>query len=201
MRHMKEMVETFSKAEYPVFTAKDVSMALKGSGISADYLYLMLHNLMKKGSISRITRGVYTFSDDVAAAGFAFQPFYYGLESALWLRGISGQGANFVVMTPRNVRTGVRDFKGRNYRVQRIPKELMFGYELLRYGKFWVPVSDLEKTVLDIAVLGYQMSDDILPEIMKKLDRAKLRRYVKMAAPHLSKGSAERCSLLLKALS
>ncbi|MDE1869069.1 MAG: type IV toxin-antitoxin system AbiEi family antitoxin domain-containing protein [Candidatus Micrarchaeota archaeon] len=186
MRYMEELVGTFSKDEHPIFTSKDAALALKGRGISSDYLNLMLHNLAKTGRITRITKGAYTFHDDAAVVGFAFQPFYYGLESALWLRGISGQGANFIVMTPRNVRAGIRDFKGRNYRVQKIHVGMMFGYGLVRYGRFWLPVSDLEKTVIDMACLGYHINDELLPVIRKRIDRKKLEGYTKRFGPELT---------------
>ena len=187
MRHMALLVDTFSKPDYPVFTAKDARILLKGGGVSDDYLYLMMHNLLKKGRVTRITRGVYTFHKDAAVSGFAYQPFYYGLESALWLRGISGQGANFIVMTSRNVRAGMRNFKGRNYRVQRISGELMFGFEQMRYGEMWIPVSDLEKTVIDMASLGYHISEEVLPEIRKRIGNQKLSAYLKRYGPNVAR--------------
>lgn len=176
---MKELIGTFSKDEYPVFTSKDAALAMKAKGISLGYLNLMLHNLVEQGRITRITKGVYTFHDDAAVVGFAFQPFYYGLESALWLRGISGQGANFVVMTPRSVRSGIRDFKGRNYRVQKIRPSMVFGYGLVRYGRVWLPVSDIEKTVVDMVCLGHHISEELLPSIKKAIDKRALKEYLK----------------------
>lgn len=195
MRHMEKLIATFSRPDYPVFTVADAGLLLKREGVSRQYLHLMLHNLAKRGKIARITRGIYTFHEDAAVVGFAFQPFYYGLESALWLMGMSGQGANFVVMTPRNVRAGMRSFKGRNYRVQRIGKELMFGYGQMRYGKIWIPVSDLEKTVIDMVSLGYHISEELLPEIRKKINSEKLNGYLKRCSPEVVKQLAEALGL------
>jgi hypothetical protein len=56
--------------------------------------------LLRSGRIYKITRGSYTFYDEVQYAGFAFQPFYYGLEDALSLLGLWKQETNPVIITP-----------------------------------------------------------------------------------------------------
>ncbi|MEM0202299.1 MAG: hypothetical protein QXR73_03925, partial [Candidatus Micrarchaeaceae archaeon] len=82
MKYVNYVMEKLSKPEFPVFTVSDVKLLLRDRKISANYLYLMLHNLLKKNKIKRITKAIYTFHDDVVVVGFAFQPFYYGLEDA-----------------------------------------------------------------------------------------------------------------------
>lgn len=178
MKYSDYVRKEFSDLNFPVFTMADARLALEGRSIGKGYLDLMMHNLVKKREIIRITTGVYTFHKDVAAAGFAFRPFYYGMESALSLRGISDQGTNMVVMTVKNVRAGMRSFDGRNYRVQRIKAEHMFGYDLLKYGDFWIPVSDPEKTLVDMAAIGEHVAETVLESLKKALDKKKLIGYL-----------------------
>lgn len=135
---------------------------LKGEGVSGPYLDILTHNMVKRVEIKRVTRGIYTFNDESAVVGFAFQPFYYSMENALSLRGMSEQATNFVVMTTRNARTGVRLFEDRNYRVQHINKRHFFGYGLMRYGEYWLPVSDIEKTIIDLVYLGDHVSNEAI---------------------------------------
>lgn len=179
MKYLSYVKEKFSGTDFPIFTVADIRTALKRGGISADYTNLLLHDLAKKGITTRVTRGVYTFHKDIAVVGFAFSPFYYGLESALSLRGISDQGTNMVVITARNVRTGIRTFAGRNYRIQRIGEQYMFGYSMLRYGDYWVPVSDPEKTLIDMAAIGVQVTDEELESLRKLINKRKLTEYLK----------------------
>ncbi|MGH2638685.1 MAG: type IV toxin-antitoxin system AbiEi family antitoxin domain-containing protein [Rhabdochlamydiaceae bacterium] len=175
---MKDVIRTFSKEEYPVFTINDVRMLLKGRGISDGYLHLLLHNLLKNGKITRISKGIYTFHDDAAVVGFGFEPFYYGLEDALRIRHLSGQGTNPTVLTTRTVRQGVRQFKGRNYVVKRIKAEHFFGYDLVKSSGFWLPVSDVEKTVIDTVYFKSQISVELWSNLSKKIDTKKLRGYL-----------------------
>ena len=176
----KEMLEsTFNSIDYPVFTFRDAELALKKKGITARYLRLMMHKYYASGRIKRITKGVYTFHDDAIVAGFAFQPFYYGLESALSILGVSTQASNNIVMTTRNVRTGIRSFQGRNYKILRIKGELLFGFSTMRVGGFMVPVSDLEKTVIDLLYLKVPIREELYQEISKRLDKRRFEVYLK----------------------
>lgn len=179
MRYISYLRGRFSKSDFPIFKLSDLKLAFSEKRIKDDYLYLMVHNLEKKGEIERITRGIYTFHDDVTVVGFAFQPFYYGFEDALSTRGISLQGTNPTVVTVRNVRQGRREFKGRNYIIRRIPANLLFGYEILKRGDFWIPVSDLEKTVLDMMYFDNYIRDELWPGILKALDMKRLNEYLK----------------------
>lgn len=178
MKYTNILERTFNSADYPAFTFRDAALALKEKGIGGGYLRLMLHNYVISGRIKHITKGVYTFHDDAIVAGFAFQPFYYGLESALSMLDISMQASNNVVMTTRNVRTGIRSFEGRNYRVIQISKNLLFGFSAIKTGSFWAPVSDLEKTIIDMAYFDVPIRKELNPAIEKKLDKEKLGRYI-----------------------
>lgn len=179
MKYIKYVRTRFSKPDFLVFKVSDLKLALKSQGIKKPYLYLMLHNLLKKNEVKRITKGIYTFHDDVCVAGFAFSPFYYGMENAFNIRGISGQGANFTIMTIRNVRQGLRTFDKRNYIIKQIDKKYFFGYDLIRYGIFWIPVSNIEKALIDIIYFNKSIRPDLLLDVIPILDYSKLKEYLK----------------------
>ncbi len=180
MKYAKEFEKLFNSTKFPVFTIEDVMLAFKSSGMSYKYLRLMLYKYSKSGRIRRISSGVYTFHNHAIVVGFAFRPFYYGLESALGILGFSNQGVNNVVITTRKVRTGIRTFDGRNYRIARIKNRYFFGYKLMQYGNFWVPVSDIEKTLIDMVYFKIGIRDELMKDAFSKLDIRKLNRYLKV---------------------
>ncbi len=177
MRYMDEVRRKFRNS--PAFTITDLKVLLKGRGISIGYLSLLVHNLRAKGEIKRISKGVYTYREDIEVAGFAFRPFYYGLQEALSLRNLWEQETNPVVITPRKVRPGVRVFAGGNFIVKRIARGMFFGFEMLKYMDFWVPVSDVEKTLIDFAYFKEPLGTEAMAEIKSQLDRKKLADYLK----------------------
>ena len=177
-KYAKEVREHFKTA--PAFTITDLRVFLGESGISKEYLHLLVHHLLARGELKRISRGVYTLRDDAQVVGFGFNPFYYGLQEALSLRNLWEQETNPVVITPRNVRNGLRQFQGANYVVRRINRRMFFGFETVRYGDFWIPVSDVEKTLIDFVYFRQPpLSAETIAEIKSKLDWKKLDVYLK----------------------
>lgn len=177
MKYVKEVRERFKSA--PAFTITDLRVFLGKKGISREYLYLLVHNLLVKGEIKRISRGVYTFRGDVEVVGFGFRPFYYGLQEALSLLNLWEQETNPVVITPRKVRSGVRSFEGANYVVKRISRRMFFGFKMMRYEDFWIPVSDVEKTLIDFVYFKQPLSKEAVAEIKKRADKKTLNEYLK----------------------
>ena len=102
MKYMREFRSHFMKK--PAFTAREVQLFLENRESSPGYYKLVIHNLLSRREIYRITRGVYTFQEDAQMSGFGFSPFYYGLEDALSLRNVWEQETNPVIITPRKVR-------------------------------------------------------------------------------------------------
>jgi len=177
MKYVKEVRQRFRNAS--VFTISDLKVFLKPRGISNAYLYLLVHNLLAKSEAERITKGVFTFKDEVQTVGFAFQPFYYGLQDALSLRNLWEQETNPIVITPRRVRVGLRSFKGRNYLVRRINRKMFFGFEMLKYGDFWIPVSNAEKTLIDFAYFNEPLDKNALKELKRLTRKNVLKDYLK----------------------
>src|SRR3989344_5858572 len=177
MKYMRTVVDGIRQA--PVVTRQDLLRLLAKAGASKGYLNLTIHNLLKKGAIKRITRGAYTAFDDVQLAGFAFRPFYYGLQDALSLRNLWEQETVPVIITPRKVRSGIRQFEGANYLIRRIERRMFFGSELIKYGGFWIPVTDAEKTLIDFAYFNEPLPKEALRELRRRIDRKKLASYLK----------------------
>ncbi|HII53588.1 TPA: hypothetical protein HA316_02025, partial [Candidatus Micrarchaeota archaeon] len=185
MKYLCELRRRFRNS--PAFTITDLKVLLKDSGISTGYLSQLVHNLLARGEIKRISKGVYTYRDDMEVAGFAFRPFYYGLQEALSLRNLWEQETNPVVITPRKVRPGVRAFAGGNFVVKRIARGMFFGFEMLRYQDFWIPVSDVEKTLIDFIYFKEPLGAETMTEIKNQLDRKKLADYLKRCPQRVKK--------------
>ncbi len=177
IKYKKEFMDHFRDRKY--FSIKDAELFLMQGGASKDYARLMLYNLRKKGEIKRLKRGYYSFDEDLDIVGFIFEPFYYGLQEALSLQGLWEQGTNPVIITTRKVRTGMRSILGRNIIIRHIQKKMFFGYEPKRVKDRFMPVSDIEKTLIDFVYFKSALPDDVLREIIKRLDRNKLERYLK----------------------
>ena len=188
MIYTKELRRRLSSQ--PAFTIADAGRLFPKA--SRAYLCLLLHNLCKRGDIFRISSGIYSFHDDTTVSGFAYSPFYYGLQNALSIRGLWEQETNPVVITPRHVRTGRRVFCGANYIVRRIGRPLFFGYETMQYSGLWVPVSDVEKTFIDMAYFHQPLTDELLAEFKQRVDKKKLDTYLEKCPAKLAKRVRER---------
>ena len=184
MKFMKQFIEEFSKK--PAFGIDEVKTFIRRRKASEGYHKLLIQNLLKSGRIYKITRGAYTFYDEVQYVGFAFPPFYYGLEDALSLRGLWEQETNPVIITPRKVRNGIRQFDSRNYLVRRIKRDMFFGYTLLKYEQFYIPVSDIEKTLIDLVYFDIRIPDEIISTMIKKMNRETFNSYLTELPQYLS---------------
>ncbi|AKA49300.1 hypothetical protein IX51_09520 [uncultured archaeon] len=176
MRYISDFLHHFS--EKPAFSANEARLFLKRRGASEGYHKLLLEKLYSSGRIYRITRGHYTFYEEVQHVGFAFSPFYYGLEDALSLLNLWEQETNPVVITPRKVRSGIREFRGRNYVVRRIDRSMFFGYIYIKYEKFYISVSAPEKTLIDLFYFRTYIENDTYDEVFKNIDATRFKDYL-----------------------
>jgi predicted transcriptional regulator of viral defense system len=177
MSAVSDLIERFRRE--PAFSARDAQVFFRARKVSPAYRNLLLHNLVRKGKLFRIAKGRYTFRDEMQSVGFAFQPFYYGLQDALSLRNLWEQETVPVVITARRVRSGLRKFAGGNYLVRRISRRMFFGFEAAEYGDFWIPVSDAEKTLIDLVYFRQPISDETIVEIRKVMRKEVMREYLK----------------------
>lgn len=174
MNHVKKVKAEFGKRS--TFTINDLRRVL-GKDMSKGYLHLLIHNLLVSGELKRIVKGVYTFKDELELVGFGFAPFYYGLQEALSLRNMWEQETVPVILTTKKVRTGLRKFSGNNYLVRHINRRMFFGFEMIKYHDFWIPVSDPEKTLIDFIYFKEPIQNEILAEM--KIRKDVLEQYLK----------------------
>jgi predicted transcriptional regulator of viral defense system len=192
MKYMKLFRQKFR--EYPVFSIKDAKLFLEKMDSTRTYTYTVIHNLLESEEIKKITRGMYTFHEDIAVVGFAFSPFYYGLQDALSWRNIWEQEVAPVVVTPRKVRTGLRSFLGRNYLVRHIQRGMFFGLDSIRQDPYWIPVSDPEKTLIDFVYYNERIPEPALKELIDIVRIGVLNDYLE----HVPRSLARRVIELSK---
>lgn len=151
---------------------------IKNNG-KKDYVYLLLNNMTKKGEIKRITKGYYSLYEDPVLAVFCFRPSYLGLQSALSIHNLWEQETIPVIITSKTVRLGIRKVDGSNILLKRVLARYFFGFKYVKDGEFYVPVSDIEKTFLDMVYFNQKMDEDLLKELKNKINRKKLKDYLK----------------------
>jgi len=172
IKHIPKIKEFIEKT--PVFFTRDIELIIKDKA----YSYLLLHNLFKKKEIFRLKKGCYSSIPDPIFAVFCFKPAYLGLQEALSLRNLWEQETNPVIITSRKTRQGVRQVLDNNVVIHQIPSKYFFGFELLRYDNYFLPVSDIEKTLIDLIYFRESISQEVLKEIKKKIDQTKLNSYL-----------------------
>jgi predicted transcriptional regulator of viral defense system len=145
---------------------------------SKNYTYLLLHNLLKRGEIKRVTKGWYSQHDDPIVSVFCFKPAYIGLQEALSFHGLWEQETAVVLVTTQKARVGVRKVLESNVILRRINRKYFFGFDYLKYGDFFVPISDVEKTLIDLIYFNEIPGKDVLREIKKRMDKKKLEEYL-----------------------
>ena len=171
--HIEE-VRRFARST-PVFTARDVEALVNHRG----YALLMLHNMAKSGELRRLARGFYTVHDDPVVSVFALRPAYLGLQDALSLRELWEQETNVVVVTAGRAKPGMRTVMGSTVVVHRIDPRYFFGFDYEPYhGDFYVPVSDLEKTLIDLVYFGESPGKPVLRDLARRADRKVLAEYL-----------------------
>lgn len=175
MKYEKEFLTLFSKQL--LFTSSDATRVLERLGATKSYSMLFLHNLVKNNKITRLKKGVYTYQKSEPLVGFAFRPFYYGMEYALTIRKIWTQQANPVIVTTTKANPGTRELLGTIAIVRRIDRSQFFGFEYVSYGGIFVPVSNPEKILLDLVYFQEKIDPETMVSLIRACDQKKLKRY------------------------
>ncbi len=173
IRHLDE-VKRFAEAT-PVFRLKDIEMIVG----DRSYAAVLLHRMEKRRQLVRVTKGWYSRYDDPAVAVFSFKPAYLGLQNALSVRNMWEQETNVVIVSTRRIRTGLRRMTNANVVLHRIEQRYFFGYEFVRQGDYYVPVSDLEKTLIDLVYFGEFPGREELREALGRVNKEKIARYLR----------------------
>jgi predicted transcriptional regulator of viral defense system len=161
-------------ASTPVFRSKDIQLLVGDDA----YALLLLHNLERRGELHRVTRGWYSTGDDPTVAVLSLAPAYLGLQDALARREMWEQQTNTVVVTTGKAKPGARRVFGETVLVHRLDPRYFFGYDYLPYGKYSVPVSDVEKTMIDLVYFGESPGREVMKTVMKKADMRVLQEYL-----------------------
>lgn len=186
MKYVKLFLEEFKKT--PIFTAIDIEKFLVSKGSTKNYSKIFIKLMVVGGRAYKVSKGFYTLYNNSEVAGFPYSPFYYGLSFALTKHGLWKQQANPYVITTKNVRRGVRRVLGSNITVSKISKDMFFGYRYVKGANFYYPVSDVEKTFIDLVYFRYGVDDQVYENIAKKVDKKKMLLYLKACAPRVKKG-------------
>ena len=145
---------------------------------SRSYAYLLLNYLVKKGEVFRITKGYYSIQSDPTLLVLCIKPSYLGLEDALSFHNLWEQETIPVIITPRKIRQGERKVLGHNVLIRRILPKYFFGWDLVNYGNFLIPVSDVEKTLIDLVYFRKRIDKHLARRFRKRVDRRKLAGYL-----------------------
>lgn len=174
--YLEKIEALFEKS--PVVDFKSLERII-GKAKNSNYAKLLVHNLLKRGKIKKIGKGIYTKHNEISLVVFSFKPAYIGLQSALSHYGLWEQETIPVIITAKKVRRGMRSLMGRNILLRNINKKYFFGFEYLEEGNFFLPYSDLEKTFIDIVVFNQKINEEVLKKIRKKINKQKLMNYLK----------------------
>lgn len=176
IKHIQKIREFFKKT--PVVGISSLKRFLKSK--NKNYIYLLINKMLKKGEIKKITRGFYTIHEDPVLAVFCFKPAYIGLQDALSAHNLWEQETIPVIITTRKIRQGIRKVFGNNIMIRRIARKYFFGFEYKKYGDFYIPVSDIEKTFIDMFYFKQKMDKELLKNFRKRISKKKLEKYLKI---------------------
>ena len=174
--HSEKIRALFEKS--PIVDFKSIERIV-GKSKKSSYAKLLVHNLLKKGKIKKIGKGIYTQYNEISLAVFSFKPAYLGLQSALSHHRIWEQETIPVIITVKKVRRGIRNLITGNVFVRNIDKKYFFGIKYFKEGDFYLPYSDIEKTFIDMVVFNQKMDKNILKNMKNRIDKKKLLNYLK----------------------
>jgi len=178
MKYVKSFLEYFEK--FPAFTVKDTKLFLQKNGAGKSYYKIFIHNMVKNGKIFVIKRGYYTIHDDPMTAGFAFSPFYYGMETSLTYYKLWNYMTPISIITTNRIRNGSIKLLGRNVTIRRVQKDKFFGYSMVQYkDNIYIPIADIEKTLIDSIYFHARLSKNVYAAIIDRADAKRLSRYLK----------------------
>ena len=170
--------------DFKTFTFNDARMALRDRhrNISDKTIQVTLSRMATGKRIYSLTKGVYSLEKRDEIVGFAFTPFYYGGLAALMIRDMIDDQVKMEIMTTHRVRVSLIAVFGGSSTVvlHHIPRKYYFGFEDLKYGDIVVPVSDPEKTLIDLFYYRVRLAIQDYSELLRAVNTKKLVRYLKV---------------------
>ena len=176
-KYRKDIMLLFEKS--PVVSYNSIKRLVRSKKKTRQYIKKIVHDLLSKNKIKRLTKGYYTIRDDVSLAVFAFQPAYLGLQDALSFYNFWEQETIPIIVTIKKIRQGIREIFGQNVLIRRIKKKYFFGIKDYHYEDVALPYSDIEKTFIDMIYFRQPLDEETKKNIIKNLNRKKLNLYLK----------------------
>ena len=133
-KYLKDIDNLFKKSAVVDFASIDRILQHKKN--IKQYTKQIVRNLIKKGKIQKIGKGIYTSLNESSLAVFSFSSAYLGLQDALSFHNLWEQETIPVIITSNNVRKGIRKIMGSNVLVRRINNKYMFGFDYYKYPLF-----------------------------------------------------------------
>ncbi len=147
---------------------------------SKNYTKQILRLLIKKKKIKRICKSYYSIYEDPSLIVFCYKPSYLGLYDALSFHDLWEQETVPIVITCVKARQGIRKVLGSNVIIKRIKPKYVFGFDYYKNNSFYLPYSDIEKTLIDFFYFKEKLDKEILRKLIKKADKKKLKSYLKV---------------------
>ncbi|MDD4877827.1 MAG: hypothetical protein PHO02_02195 [Candidatus Nanoarchaeia archaeon] len=177
VKHLPGVEALFSKS--PVVRFDSIQKIVSGRKNKKQYAKRLIKNLIAKGKIKKLAKGWYTAKDDTLLSVFCFQPAYFGLQDALSFHGLTEQETIPVIVTTQRVKQGIRQIMGSNVLVRRIKKDYFFGFESNEQSGMYLPYSDIEKTVIDMAYFKESLSPEAFRDVLRICNLKKIEAYLK----------------------
>lgn len=187
MKYVNDFIKNFSSPRFPTFTKSDAYLFLSQYGVSSGYAKRFLNNLVRSGKAYRIKRSYYTCHSSPYAVGFAFSPFYYGLGTALNIHDLTEQQSQPTIISATKSMPGVLIFRGTKIFIRRINVGMLFGINTVVFEGFEIPVSDIEKTLIDLVYFRYGVDDYVYENLVNGSDARKLNKYLSMCNNRIRK--------------
>ncbi|MBI4140533.1 hypothetical protein HY485_01705 [Candidatus Woesearchaeota archaeon] len=180
-KYLRKINELFVRS--PVVTMSSIQKYIKNKQYAKQFVHILLMN----GKIKKLTKGAYTIHDAPQLIIFCFKPAYFGLQDALSYHDLWEQETIPVIVTARKTRTGLRKILGANVLIRRIDKKHFFGYDYVKQGEFYVPYSDIEKTLTDMIYFKEGLNNNVVKNIVESIDKKKLEKYLSGYKPAFRK--------------
>ena len=184
-KYKNDILALFEKS--PVVSYNSISRIVKSKKKVKEYAKRIINYLIKQGRIKKITKGYYTISNNTSLAVFCFQPAYLGLQDALSFYNLWEQETIPVIITSRNIRTGIRNILGSNVLIKKLNNKYFFGIEYYQEDNSALPYSDMEKTFIDMVYFNQPLDKGVIKEFKKRIDKKKLKAYLKQYAKILQR--------------
>jgi predicted transcriptional regulator of viral defense system len=186
MKITDELLRRFKS--WPTFTALDAYRHIKKVSRSATRtsVQVTLFRLVRDGRLYRVAKGVFSLRDNAEYTGFAFSPFYYGGLSALMIRDLIDDQVKLEIMTTKTVRKSHMALFDGSVEVilHHVSSARYFGFDMIAYGGIEVPVSNPEKTLIDLFYYGIRLPIQDYSELLRVVSREKVRGYLKVYDKH-----------------